>query len=221
MPLYGMSGQFHMGRGTDIVVDPSLIKRHLDSFPDDEQEAEYLRRLPVLIEQTAVQEAECIAIWNSNDPQRLADYPPAREKLANLCLDFQFPLRSYERITRQPDKTYLKLAKELLETGVTEGLTIEQLQVILRMTLREFVEAEQATADDLQIIDVARAQAVLLHNEFAREAAESICGQNAEAFNRARSALVRAAQKYSPRRGYGFRDYAIHWIEAALRNENA
>jgi hypothetical protein len=128
-------------------------------------------------------------------------------------------LRSYERLVRQPNKPFLSRAIRLLAESEEGGSGIQELESILRVTLREFVTLEAAIADDLRLIDQLRAKVVSTHEGFAKMMAESITGPDLEAARYAVCGLSKAAENYSNPRGYRFRTYAEFWIERSVREK--
>lgn len=215
----GMAGRFHIGKGTDILRDLELIDRYVMQFDDEIHAAEYLSALPDLIEQTAYQDSRCAELWDSRASHGSGDYPQEQAKLAELLLKFKYTLRSYERLVRQPDKPFLRRAVQLLAKGTEAGSDVYKLESLLRLTLREFVNLEEATADDLPLLDELRAEIVSAHEGFARTMAETIAGPEPEAARYAICGLSKAAENYSDRRGYRFRTYAEFWIETAVREK--
>jgi hypothetical protein len=213
----GMAGRLHIRRGADIVKASSVIANHVMPFDDERQEAEYLQALPGLIERTAAQDAICAELWDSRESRGLNDYPRQQAKLADLFLEFRFKIISYERLVRQPDKPYLRQATQLLGEEMAGGIAVRELESILRLTLREFVDMEGAIADDLRRLDETRAMIVSAYEGLARGMAESISGQDQELVHYALCGLTKATEHYCYWRGYEFRVYAAEWIEASIR----
>lgn len=215
----GMAGRLHISRGADIIKASSVISNHVMPFDDERQEAAYLQALPGLIERTAAQDAKCAELWDSRGLRGLRDYSQQQVKLAELFLEFKFKLISYERLVRQPDKPYLRQARQLLSDEMAGGIAAGELESILRLTLQEFVDLEAAISDDLRQLDETRAKIVSAHEGFAREMAESISGPDQESVHYALCGLSKASEHYCYGRGYGFRDYATDWIGTAIRDK--
>jgi hypothetical protein len=214
-----MAARLHIGKAADIVNDAHLLDRYVVPFDDPGRAAEYLAALPRLIERTHSQDARCAQLWESRlDPGVLEAYVHARARLRRLLLRFRFPLRSYERLVRQPHKPILDRAKDLLAQDAGRPAELQQLESLVRMSLREFVDAEEAIAGELRMLDGVRTAIVAAYRGYAQEKAEALAGPDPEAVRYALAGLRKAAENYNHRRGYPFRTYARHWIETAVRD---
>jgi hypothetical protein len=216
----GMAGRYHIRKGTDIVEDPGLVERYVEPFDGGRERQAYLEELPRLIERTVKQDERCAESWESTSSQHDRDgYDREVAKLAELLLRFRFKVRSYEILVRQPNKPLLEQATRLLADGAERGREIDELESLVRLTLRQFVEIEQAIANDLRFMDGVRAEIVSAQEAWARKLAKSIDEADPDAPRYALGALAKAVQAYTHQRGYRFRTYAEHWIETSVREK--
>ena len=196
----GMAGRYHVAKGTDIARDPGLIERCVDPLNDEREVQAYLQEVPRLIERMVEQDERCAESWASiNFQEDRHGYDREVAGLAELLLKYRFKLRSYEVLVLQPNRPPLERANRLLADGPERGGDIDDLESLLKLTLREFVELEEATANDVRLIDEARAEIVSAHESWARELARSIDEADPEALRYPLDALARAAQAYNHR----------------------
>jgi hypothetical protein len=215
----GMASRWHIGKATDILHDHGLLERYVVPLEDDEA-AQYLASLPERIEQARQQDARCARLWASRHVQAdLTGYAEEQRRLEGLLSQFQFPLRSYERLVRQERKPLLEQATRLLAEGRGETSEALALEAMFRMTLQQFVDLERGIAAELCVLDEARAELVAAHEAWAREKALSCAGSDPEAPVYAARGLRKAAEYFEYRRGYRFATYARHWIERAIRDK--
>jgi DNA-directed RNA polymerase sigma subunit (sigma70/sigma32) len=216
----GMAGILHIRKGTEIINNPKLIELYVKSFDAEAEAEDYLKSLPRLVKQTRVQDAHCAELWESRDS---LDDPSSltREqgRLIRLLRRFQFHLRTYERVVRQPDKPQVDEARQRVSEDVEDRDAVRHLESRLRLPLSEFIELEESIAADLRLLDESRSSIVEAYIPFARKKAMALAapGEDGERF--ALCGLRKATEYYTYRRGYRFKMYAIHWIEAAIRDK--
>jgi DNA-directed RNA polymerase sigma subunit (sigma70/sigma32) len=212
----GMAANWHIGRASDLLQKPELFERVVE-MPGEQDQASYLDQLPPLIAQAQEQDQRCAESWSGRmDPAQENRYQVERDALIGLLQRFRFQPKLYELLVRQPDKPRLRDAIRLLKQGETtpEAMGLEQ---ILRMQLREFVLLEETLEDDLRDLNDAREALCAANKEVALRIAHSHPGCDESTISSALVGLRRAAGWYDYKRGYGFEEYAQHWVREAIQ----
>jgi hypothetical protein len=214
--LTGMAGKLHIGKASDIVLDPGLLERHVVPL-EEHAEAKYLERLPALIARTKKQDQRCGECWDgSRGIQDPTEYLTERGRLLELLLQFEFRPKMYERLVRQSDKPLLRDAIRLLSAGQETTPTAVTLEAIFRMRLHEFVALEEDLAVELCDLDETRQELCSAHESLALEIAGSQPRSDPSTVSSAMVGLQRAAAWYDYKQGFSFADYAQHWIHEAI-----
>lgn len=184
------------------------------SHLEKNERAEYLERLPDLIDLAERQDAACQSCWAKylRDGDRAA-FLAERERTVELLGRFRFRPLLYDRLTRQPDKPVLEQARQLLSTGHS-GIELEDR---LRMSLREFVDAEDAIAWEHRALDEAREELAVAYDGLAEKITAEFDGPADVLLQAARRALRKAAEMFLFDNRYRFPAYAQWWIRAAVR----
>jgi hypothetical protein len=215
--LMGMAGKWHVGKASDVFQDRGFLERFVVPLGQS-AEAKYLEGLPVLIAQTREQDRRCEAYWDaSKGVQDRTGYLAEREKLVELLPRFEFRLKLYELLVRQPEKPLLRDAIRLLEAGQESTPEAMAIEAIVRMRLREFIALEEKLAEDFRDLDEARRELWSAHEDLAREIAGSQPRSDPSTVSSALVGLRRAAAWYDYKGGYSFAEYARHWIQEAIR----
>lgn len=214
--LTGMAGRWHVRKACSIIETPDLLERSVVELEEREQ-AIYVDRLPALIAKTEHQDALCQAVWHScNELGNRSRFLDERRVLLSLYRSFQFQLKTYERVVRQPEKPLLTEANDLIEAKLEKSPQARRLEAIARMRLPEFVALENGIAHDLRNLDVARGELSLAFQWLAQEIAEEQQGEDQKTLASATIGLRRATGWYDHKRGYPFAEYARWWILEAI-----
>ena len=215
----GMSGRLHIAKAADMLEDHSLIERHVRSMTEHE-EARYLTNLGRLIDLTKAQDAKCGEIWNSDSQGSQSRYETEHAKLQSLFLQFEFPLKSYERLVRQPDKPYLDQAKQLANESASHP-SVKSLENRMRLRLRDFIELEASIDAKLAELDLARKELADAHRDLAIEYAGELHTVDPATIECATVAVQKAAEYFDYTRGYRFMTFAKPWIERAIERQQS
>jgi DNA-directed RNA polymerase sigma subunit (sigma70/sigma32) len=202
--------QWHLEKADKIARKPKLLERvapHLEG----EAAKQYLADLPGWIEQTRQQEAKCAEIWE----QRRPGYAAQHEHLVAMLLRYDFSLRDYEKLAREPSLVAAAVGAATNDSGHDEAAT--------RMSEEEFSQLQSRIEGDLQILDKARVELVAGHEDLVAKLVQKSIEKSAESVEEvtayARSALTRAADHFDARQGHRFATYAQWWIKTAIKEK--
>jgi Sigma-70 region 2 len=205
----GTAAQWHLTKAAGVVRKPKLLERvapHLEGEPAKA----YLAALPGWIEQTTQQDAKCSELWG----QRRADYNVQRDHLVAMLLRYDFALRSYEKLARQP-------VAVLAGAGGAAGHD----EATARMSEQDLSDLQSRIDSDLQIIDKARAELVGGHDDLIAKIVQKTIEKSEESADEvtayARSGLAKAAENYDVRLGHRFATYAQWWIKTAIKEKKS
>jgi DNA-directed RNA polymerase sigma subunit (sigma70/sigma32) len=213
----GMAGEWHIARASDIQRQPTLMQALVDTL-DEEEKTSYLDCFNSLLAETKKQEARCKTYWDTNNGcSDITSYLGDREKLIELFLRFRFPPKWYEMLIRQEDKPLVQDAARLLTSGMDASADAQQIESKIRLTLRDLLALEEDLTKDLQNLDRARAELWMAHRDLARTIADADPRKDELTYESALVGLQRASKWYDYKRGYGFAEYAQHWIEEAIQ----
>lgn len=210
----GTATQWHLTKAANVMRKPSLLERvvpHLEGEPAEK----YLASLPGWIEETKQQDSTCALLWDRRKTDHDSHhYQAERSRLVTLLLRYEFSLRSYEKLARQPSKPLAQAEAQPDGNGVHHhdvGGT--------RMIEEEFADLEQQINEDLKAVDKARAALVAAHEGLVMKHAAKSSAPIEESTNYARRGLVKAAENFDVRRGYRFSTYAQWWIKTAIKEK--
>ena len=211
----GTAAAWHLEKAENVARRPKLLQRvapHLEGEPAKQ----YLAALPGWIEQTKQQEATCCTIWE----KRRADYPTQREHMVAILLRYDFALRSYEKLVRQPS---LQLAEVEPSAPMSSDMPYDEAS--LRMTEQEYSEVQQQIEKDLQLLDKARAELVAGNDDLVVKLVQKTIEKSTESAEEitpfARSGLAKAAENFDVRQGHRFATYAQWWIKTAIKEKKS
>jgi hypothetical protein len=209
----GTAAAWHLEKAENVARRPKLLERvapHLEG----EEAKQYLAALPGWIEQTKQQEATCSSIWE----KRRADYPAQREHMVAILMRYDFALRIYEKLVRQP-------SLELGETATNAPIRCDMPydEATLRMSEQEYSEVQQQIEKDLQLLDKARAELVAGNDDLVIKLVQKTIEKSTESAEEitpfARSGLAKAAENFDVRQGHRFATYAQWWIKTAIKEK--
>jgi hypothetical protein len=211
-----MTGKWHVAKAAKILDDPKRLDFWVP-LPDENAQAKYLERLPALIAETREQDDRCQAAWESEESSpRSRVFAIERDRLVALFEQFQFQPRRFERIFREADKPLLKSAIRLLSSGMASTPEAMEREARVRLPLSKYVEIEQEISADLRILDDAREELCVPHEQWALGIAWAQPRPDSSTEATALRALRRAAANYDYKRGYCFAEYAQWWIRDAI-----
>ena len=199
---------WHLEKAAKVARKPKLLERIVPHLEGDAAK-QYLAALPGWIEQTKLQDARCTELWG----KRRTDYAVQRDHLIAMLLRYDFSLRSYEKLAREP---VLQPASRH-EADHDESAT--------RMTADESSELQSKIEADLEILDKARAELVAGHDELVNKLVQKSLGDSTELAEEvtvfARNGLAKAAENFDMRRGHRFATYAQWWIKTAIKEKKS
>ena len=208
----GTAAQWHLAKAAKVVSKPKLLERvapHLEGEPAKQ----YLAALPSLIEETKLLDVTCGDMWN----RRREDYMAERDRLVTMLLRYDFKLRSYETLARQPSKMLAETA------GSSNGDGAAHDETATRMVEQDFRKLEREVNEDLQAIDRARTELVDAHADLVvklvQKSIEKSAEPVAEVTAYAQEGLAKAAENFDARRGHRFAAYAQWWIKTAIKEK--
>jgi len=196
------AASWHLAKAAKVAERPKLLARVVPHLEGDAAE-KYLESLPGWIEQTRQQDKKCAAIWGGGE----GDYDTQHRHLIAMLLRYDFSLRSYERFAREPAEAPKKRGKQAAEESAA------------RMTPEDLSAFAERVADELKMIDQARAELVAGHEELVDKLAQASGAPLKEATMYARHGLETAAENFDVRRGHRFSSYAQKWIKAAIKEK--
>ena len=208
----GTAAQWHLAQATKVVGKPKLLERvapHLEGEPAKQ----YLAALPGLIEDTKLLDVTCGDMWN----RRRSDYLVERDRLVTMLLRYEFKLRSYEKLARQPSKMPAGTAPS------SNGDRPPHDETAMRMLEQDYTKMERQLSEDFQAIDKARAELTEAHDDLVVKLVEKSVAKSAEPIEEvtayAREGLAKAAENFDARRGHRFAAYAQWWINTAIKEK--
>jgi DNA-directed RNA polymerase sigma subunit (sigma70/sigma32) len=209
----GTATQWHLEKAASVVRKPKLLERfapHLEGEPAKL----YLAELAGWIEQTKQQDARCAELWT----KKRADHAAQREHLVAMLLRYDFSLRLYEKLARQP-------SLQLASADASPSAETTYDETTSRMTEQEFSELQSRIESDLQLLDKTRAELVAGHDDLVAKLVQKSIEKSAESAEEvtayARSGLTKAAENYDVRAGHRFSTYAQWWIKTAIKEKKS
>jgi DNA-directed RNA polymerase sigma subunit (sigma70/sigma32) len=207
------AAQWHVEKAANVVRKPKLLER-LAPHLEGEAAQQYLSALPGWIEQTKQQDARCGEHWD----KRRADYAGQREHLVAMLLRYDFALRSYEKLARQP-------SMQLAANSAASSEDNAHDESSTRMTEEEYAELQSKIEADLQVMDKARAELVAGHDDLVVKLVQKSVEKSSEPAEEvaayARSGLAKAAENFDVRQGHRFSTYAQWWIKTAIKEKKS
>lgn len=205
--------QWHLEKAAKVVRKPKLLERvapHLEGEPAKQ----YLEALPGWIEQTKQQDARCSELWAKKRP----DYSIQRDHLIAILLRYDFSLRSYEKLARQPSLQLATTAKRSAKEDAHD-------EAAMRMSADDSAMLQSKIDADLELLDKIRAELVAGHDDLVMKlVAKSVEGSDETAEELtvyARNGLAKAAENFDVRRCPRFSTYAQWWIKTAIKEKKS
>ena len=204
----GKAADWHLAKASKVVEKPKLLNRVVPHL-EGEDAKKYLAQLPGWIEQTRQQDVKCNEVWNNGR----ADYDVQEKHLIAMLLRYDFSLRSYERLARQPSEVIAENGKRKKGAKSTDN------GAPARMTPEDLANFQERIQNDLDLIDKARAELMAAHESLIEKLAQTSDAPIKEATQYARHGLLKAAENFDVRRGHRFSAYAQKWIKAAIKEK--
>lgn len=198
----GLAAPWHLEKATRVASRPRLLSRVVPHLERDEAK-QYLALLPGWIEQTKEQDLKCAELWS----QGAAGFETQQKHLIAMLLRFDFSLRSYERLARQP---MVKVAEGVSSNG-------DAIEGAPRLSAEDYADVGERIAADLERIDQARGELMAAHDNLIEKLVQKSNMPLPDATLYARHGLLKAAENFDVRRGYRFAAYAQKWIKAAIK----
>ena len=211
----GTAAQWHLAKAGKVVLKPKLLQRVAPHLERDEAK-QYLAALPALIEETKLLDTTCGDMWN----RRRADYIAERDRLVTMLARYDFSLRSYEKLARQPSKMLAEaLATVPADDSPMDSGAAPHDETAMRMTKQEGIELDRQINKELHAIDEARAELVAAHGDLVIKLAQK-SGEPIDIVTPfAQDGLLKAAENFDVRRGHRFTTYAQWWIKTAIEEK--
>jgi hypothetical protein len=215
----GMAVRWHIAKARDILDDPDRLRSTVIPL-DEHEEARYLSNLPSLITLVEEQDARCAAAWGATDAATTgrAAYECEWLLLSNILLEFRYLPRLYGKLVQYAKKPLLERARKALSASDTSADELTQIQRIVRMSLREIIDLEEANASDIERWTALRNELTQAYDDVAVQIAAAH-GTGEDLLAAARHGLFLATGYYEYHRGYSFPEYAQHWVEREIRRQ--
>jgi DNA-directed RNA polymerase sigma subunit (sigma70/sigma32) len=209
------AAQWHLDKAANVIRKPKLLERaapHLEGKLAED----YLASLPAWLEEAKLQESHCATLLaekqTEDDARR---YDAEREQLVTLLLRFDFSLRSYERLARQPAQPQPELVAQAHSGSNGSGHPVAEACLAKEAD----AELQQQIEAELRALDLARAELVTAHDVLIMKYAQDSSLPVEEAALYARRGLTKAAENFDVRRGVRFSTYARWWIKTAIKEK--